>query len=335
MCAADPSPAELAGSLADLIEATGATASGPEEYGIAGHTLRVHYGDAAVRAALSPAIEHLLGASGAGDGLDLFVRSGAPAPPPGGAAPGAIRPRIHAADGPVRGVFYPASGIWGALDSDRGRAVWWVPDPERLPAPERSGPFRTILQWWLSRRNLQIAHAGAVGNAGAAVLLVGRGGSGKSVTALACATRGLAYLGDDSVLCAVGPAPVVHCLYACATVFPEDVARFPGLPALPLGEGKVLLDLRGRVARSLPLGALLVPRVTGRVETRLSPISGTEALRALAPSSLLNVPGSGAAAFARLADLVRRVPGYALELGTDLARVAEAIERLLEKTPRR
>ena len=38
----------------------------------------------------------------------------------------------------------------------------------------------------MSDRNLQYVHAGAVGNKNGGILLVGKGGSGKSSTALAC-----------------------------------------------------------------------------------------------------------------------------------------------------
>jgi hypothetical protein len=54
------------------------------------------------------------------------------------------------------------------------------------------------------------------------------------------------------------------------------------------------------------------------------------ALAALAPSTLLGLPGSDGSAFPVMADLVRRVPCFQLELGSDLPGIAPAVRRALE-----
>jgi hypothetical protein len=296
---------------------------------IGGHALRVRYASPALHDVLSPALSHLC-APAVGDGLDLFVGIGTydlEAFPAHG-----VRPRLHAVQGSIRRVAYPATGISGLYDADRAIAAWWLPDAARVPVKEQAAPFRTILQWWLSAHGLQIVHAGAVGTDEAAALLVGRGGSGKSVTAVTCAAAGLRFLGDDSVLCGSDP-PMAHCLYTRATVREEDRARFPGLPSIVRsrdGRGeKVLLELRGQVAHTLPLKALLVPRVTGGRATRVSRLSAADTLRALAPSTLFNVPGSGESVLERLGALVRQVPGYALDLGVDAREVPDVIRGIL------
>jgi hypothetical protein len=321
--------AEAGPTLATLL-ATAPAAPRGQPYRIAGHALVVHHADDALRVALAPALDHLrTTAPGGGPRLDVFVRGGAtPSVDPGSAT---IRPRVHFSDCAVRGVVYPATGIAGLLDAGRGRAVWWLPDAARLPVSERCGPFRTLLQWWLSPGDLQVAHAAAVGDDRGAALLVGRGGSGKSVTAVACAAAGLHFLGDDSVLFAAGPRPMVHCLYGCATVYPHDARRAAGLAVLPGAGDKVALDLRGRVVPSRPIAAVLAPRVTGRPDTRVVPLSPAATLRALAPSSLFNVPGSDGPAFARFVDLARRVPGFALELGTDVERIPGVVAGLIAR----
>jgi hypothetical protein len=89
-----------------------------------------------------------------------------------------------------------------------------------------------------------------------------------------------------------------------------------------------------RLARSAVIRAIVFPRVDGEIDTRLMPMSKGEALLALAPSSLLQIPNRhlGAAGFSRLAQLVERLPCYRMSVGTRLAsipfRLAEIIDRV-------
>jgi hypothetical protein len=59
------------------------------------------------------------------------------------------------------------------------------------------------------------------------------------------------------------------------------------------------------------------------------PISPVEALKALAPSTLFQLIGASQKDLRAMAELVRKVPCYRLELGTDLAAIPRAIEQLL------
>ncbi|MBN2083949.1 MAG: hypothetical protein JW748_01905 [Anaerolineales bacterium] len=80
-----------------------------------------------------------------------------------------------------------------------------------------------------------------------------------------------------------------------------------------------------RMVAEVPVRVILLPRVTGLPETRLRPASPTVALRALAPSSLFQLPGTGRSEFLVLADFVKRVPSFHLELGTDLDKIPDTI----------
>jgi hypothetical protein len=59
------------------------------------------------------------------------------------------------------------------------------------------------------------------------------------------------------------------------------------------------------------------------------PISAAEGLRAVAPSTVVQSGFGGAGSLAMLADLVRRVPSYALDLSPDPAANAAAVDRLV------
>jgi hypothetical protein len=244
--------------------------------------------------------------------------------------------------------YYERAGVraldrWGTLsvlDETAAEAWFWAPSPAAMASWDSAAPLRAILHWWLGGEGVLQLHGGAIGTADRGLLLVGRGGSGKSTTALACVAAGLRYAGDDYVAVELAPEPVVHSLYSTAKLDPEQLARFPALgqavanPGHASGEKAVILVGRSRpralVAR-FPLAAVLVPRLAlSRPETRVVPLPAPAALTALAPSTLLQLHPPQPGALAEMARLVRRVPCFALELGSDVERIADALSGLLE-----
>jgi hypothetical protein len=233
--------------------------------------------------------------------------------------------------------FQHGSGAVSVLDNERNLAVFWAPDPN-LPYWENGSPLRTILHWWLLSRGLQLVHAAAVGNSTGAVLIGGKGGSGKSTTALACLESNLSYVGDDYTLLGLDSGPVVHSLYNSAKLNSDHVQRFPALlPKIAnperLADEKALLFVSEhyplKVATRLPVRAILLPRVTGLAETHLKRVSVAMALAALAPSTIFQLPRAGNEALRFLATFARQLPCFSLEAGTDLSTIPPAIEGLL------
>jgi hypothetical protein len=233
--------------------------------------------------------------------------------------------------------FQHGSGAVNVLDVERNLAVFWAPD-SRLPYWEYGSPLRSILHWWLLSRGLQLVHAAAVGNANGGVLIGGKGGSGKSTTALTCLDSNLSYVGDDYTLLALDSGPVVHSLYNSAKLNSDHVQRFPTLlPKIAnperLAEEKALLFVNehypSKVANQLPVRAMLVPRVTGLPETRWKRASVAMTLAALAPSTIFQLPRAGNEAFKFLAAFARQLPCYSLEVGTNFSTSPLAIEQLL------
>lgn len=233
--------------------------------------------------------------------------------------------------------FQHGSGAVSLLDKERNLAVFWAPDAT-LPYWEYGSPLRSILHWWLLNNGLQLVHAAAVGNSNGGVLIGGKGGSGKSTTALTCLESELSYAGDDYTLLGLEPGPVVHSLYNSAKLNSDHVQRFPEL--LPkvanperAGDDKALLFVHehypAKVVTQLPVRAVLLPRVTGLSETNWKRVSVAATLAALAPSTIFQLPRAGNEAFQFLAAFVRQLPCYSLEVGTDLSTIPPAIERLL------
>lgn len=236
--------------------------------------------------------------------------------------------------------FHVGPNILSGLDTQRNLAVYWLEDAEKVPYWERGSPLQTILNWWMGRHQRQYIHAGAVGNASGGVLLAGKGGSGKSSTALACLQSDLTYASDDYCLIATDPEPYVYSLYNTAKLKGAvDLAeRFPHLTPLlsngdRLNEEKAMVFLQKHYPEKLSLGfpirAILLPCVTGKPETAVRSINAIQALKALAPSTLFQTTGTGQEAFQMMSTLVRKIPCYQLELGTNIAQIPEVISSLL------
>ena len=118
--------------------------------------------------------------------------------------------------GRIQTNYEPGSRVLSALDTRRNLALYWAHDAAELPYYEKGSPLKGVLSCWTGSRDCQYVHAGAVGNAAGGVLLAGRGGSGKSTTALACISAGLLYASDDYCLVAADPAPYAYSLYNTA-----------------------------------------------------------------------------------------------------------------------
>jgi hypothetical protein len=73
----------------------------------------------------------------------------------------------------------------------------------------------------------------------------------------------------------------------------------------------------------------LIPAITGRRDSAIAPAPRADARRALAPSTLLHLPGADARDLGQMVRLASLVPSYRLELGSDLARVAGLLAEFL------
>lgn len=229
------------------------------------------------------------------------------------------------------------------IDRKARRLLCWTASGERLSLYERGKPFRVLLSVWLHDRGVQVVHAALVSSEGRGVLLPGRGGAGKSTSALACLLSGFEYLGDDYIGLErhAGGAFLGHSLYDSTWLEPDQLLRFPSLvPHVTEGglssERKRLVHLSRvlpeRLGRSVPIRLLVLPRVTQTSTTEARPASRAETVLAMAPTSVFELaPRVGASGFRRLAALAAEVPAYWLELGGDLRSIPGCIHDLLRR----
>jgi len=205
---------------------------------IAGTTIRLCFAGPALVPHVRPALEHLRTSPVDAPDVTLCLwdsaSTGIPSPPPicahsaftdRGDVWGFYSDRIKTA-------FHWSDYSVNILDLKSGVGVYWVEDAAAQPYWATSAPLRTLLHWHFERHGCQLVHAAAVGTAEGAVLISGKGGTGKSTTALSCLNAGFHYLGDDYVVIRSGNNPTVSSLYCTARLNPDHVVRFPGFREL-------------------------------------------------------------------------------------------------------
>ena len=282
----------------------------------------------ALRQHIHPGAVHPGAAHGDGHDTDttrLVVWSGPMEPFPwnGGhlGRGGAVAGLSH---GPVRATAAADDTSLMLWDAERRIACCWFAGVAGVTRWDRAAPLRTALHFALAGPRRQLVHGAVVGMGGRGVLLAGPGGSGKSTTTLACLQAGMQVVGDDyAAVDFQGPTRAWN-LFRSIKVGEREagVNGRDNRRTLILGE-----DLPGAATEMLEVSAVLLPRVTRGPHSSVSPASPAEALRALAPSTLMQSPYEEEPSMGLLARLARAVPAYHLNLGAD--RGVPAIRQVL------
>ena len=234
------------------------------------------------------------------------------------------------------------------LDVESDEAWFWAPTPDAIPSWKAAAPLRAILHWWLGRRGILQLHGCEVGTLDGGVLLVGRGGSGKSTTSLACSTAGLRYAGDDYVR-----SPRIHSRGCTASTPPgklEDhqLARFPGLggavgnPGREAGEKAVVYveeAAPGRAIAGFPLRAILVRvwsrRCPRRAPCRVPPAPRSRRLRRARSSSSMRRSRTHSRRWPRWSGVYRASPSSSARTWSGSRSRSSSSWRLLGEPPAR
>jgi hypothetical protein len=194
---------------------------------------------------------------------------------------------------------------------------------------------------WHNDKCIQVIHASLIARDGKGVLFVGKSGSGKSTSALVCLCAGFKFLSEDYVglqQCQEGSF-AGHSLYNSVFLKLADLARFPEFNSYMLKglahEEKFAVVLSQvfpeRLARTVPIRIILLPRIVESAHPRFYRASKGDALLALGPSSLFQIPSRrvGVLGFRKIAQLVEQVPCYWLEINRDLASIPHRVEEIL------
>jgi len=238
----------------------------------------------------------------------------------------------------VFAVHETGSGALTLVDLDRRALLHRVPERGAVRWWERAAPLRSALYWALGDERRHLVHAGAIGDPRGCALIAGASGSGKTTVALAGLCHGLLYIADDYLLLDTSREPTACSIYGVAKLDAGHQRRFPKLaadlrhPPAAEAEQKAVLDVSrlmpDSMREALPVRAVVVPRITGG-RSRLRHVSAGAAMLALAPSTVLQQPFGGGEVVASLADVVREVPCFALDVGDDVAVLAALVQETL------
>jgi hypothetical protein len=325
-----------------------AVVDGPQlAISVAGRAVRIRVSSEVMAVRLFPALAHLRHDGAGGNALEIAVvhaeSADAPAALPDGWRESAWRKSLAFCSDARRRFYYEdwLDTLIG-VDLEAGRALAWYPHPDRLPLYETTAPLRAALHPWLASAGLQIVHAAAVAPpGGAAILLAGPGGSGKSTTALAALEAGWDYLGDDLCVIRGGPKPEVFSLYQFAKLRETALAGFPLLaPQMTryeeCGEAKAVCEVGerfpGRLRLQAPLGAVVLPAVAqdGALHTRIERARWTDVMRGVLPWTLKQLPGSGREVLDNVFRTLPRLPAWRVRLGRDRDLLLHALEDLVQ-----
>lgn len=238
---------------------------------------------------------------------------------------------------------YLSSFHWGdyglnLFDTDTHTGIYWTQDATNLPYWSKAAPLRTLFHWLMRQYGLQLMHAAAVGNHDGAILITGRGGIGKSGTALSCLLAGMQFIGDDYLVVGLDPDPRVYPLYSSAKVNWGQLHHYPGLEKQLLDgvshqDEKVSVALmphfEQQIPSSLPLRLVVTPKFHEQPGCELTEVSSDLLKGAATLTSVSQLPHGGQGIYRFVEAMIRRVPAATLLLGHDRRAIPSAITELL------
>ncbi len=216
------------------------------------------------------------------------------------------------------------------MDHSTNTGIYWIQRAETLPYWVYASPLRTLFHWWMEKNGYQLLHAAAVGTENGAVLITGKGGIGKSTTALSCLQSGLYYLADDYLIVRLEPEPLVYSLYCTAKLKADHVVNFPDFSKLvrnpqKLDREKAVMFLypqfEKQIAQEMPLKAILIPQLVNLDENRFTFTPSWKIQRSTSFTTMSQLPYVGHHTHDFICQLSSTVPGYTLEMGKDLKKI--------------
>jgi hypothetical protein len=343
----DAAPLQFFNTVYNLFETAEAACGGPVDrfYQIGGFNVRLRFAGPALIPYITPALAHLESAPRPQPDLTICLWDSDSTktpmiPPPWSGEDYRERGEIRGFNTDrFRTVFMHGLNGLNLIDHAQNQAIYWVKTTSQIPYWEKGAPLRAIFHLWMGQQGVQLTHAAAIGIPSGGVLMVGKGGSGKSTTALACLnSKELFYASDDYCLVSCHATPTVFSLYSTGKKNSDDLQRLPFLAPLisnpnQLTTEKALYFLHDhfpeKLLPSFPIKAVLIPRITGQSTTNLTKASAAAGLAALAPSTIFQLAGAGPMAFQTMTKIAKQVPCYYLDLGSDPDHLPAVILKLL------
>jgi len=311
------------------------------DYLIAGHAVRLRVAGSELAADIDRSLCHLRARDDADPDLTIEIWDDEAVGPAGWTdwpEDADFYGTLSVADG-ARFVLNQRQSSLMLLDRQENRITGCIRRRSLLFLDERARPFHRLLSIWLDDRNIQFIHAALTLTDDQGLLFVGSGGSGKSTSSVACFLSGFAFLSDDFVALQETDSGrlIGHSLYATCLLANDHINRFPSLDrvARPPNHGievksvAYLADHQdARFAADTHISAVILPKVVDRSRTTYRTARPMEAMLALAPTSVIILPGAAPSSLDKLSKLVTSVPAYWLELGHDVGQIGPIVRQI-------
>lgn len=192
---------------------------------------------------------------------------------------------------------------------------------------------------WAACSGLFMVHGAAVGVNGTGVLVVGRGGRGKSTFAVSCLAQGLDFISDDYSLITVSGPILAKPLYSIVGLMPDMCGNFKEFGEPMRGPDGSLMGIKPqysipahRFAKQLEIKAIILPTIGGTDEVSLTPVSPGPAMTQLIHSTVIQ---SGSHKDTRLIMAMSQrfmgLPVYEMRMSTDLKKNPAFLRLFIEK----
>lgn len=239
----------------------------------------------------------------------------------------------------LRAAYPYSEGVWQIFDDRSNFGVLLVRDLSALPAWDSGAPFRQHIHWLLQQSRQRLTHASTLGVDGKGVLFLGNSGAGKSGMCLAGVAHGLQTVGDDYVALSFGQEVTARPLYSIIKQDRFGLSCVAGLAerTAHLDEnwkGKVELDptlfFPDAFTASMRIDAVLLPKISGLAEPRLTAAPKGNAMRALMRSNLHQFPGEPENGMVDFGAMIRQLPVAEIELTPNFKNNAGAVRTFIK-----
>lgn len=230
--------------------------------------------------------------------------------------------------------YFECIGALSAVDTERGIAYYIVRDPAILPWWVSASPLQVILHAWFREKGIQLTHSACISNGKKGILLVGKGGSGKSTTVLSCLRENLATLGEDYLLLAPDCA---YSVYQTAKWMPHTRTLFPWYESYianpdTADEQKALVHYLDLFPSQLISSSSFSKVVSLELANtaRLQSSDARTSLQSMLLTTVMQLPHSDPWTARFLYERMKPLDHYRLSLGCDLKKNVDILKELLE-----
>jgi len=236
-------------------------------------------------------------------------------------------------------IYYENRSIFHLYDLLTNRVIVCVKDKHKLPNYFLAAPFFEVFKLWSKKVGLHILHAGCIANNTRAILIVGKGGMGKSTTSIQSLIGGLNYLSDDYILVKLDKKPIAYSLFCSGKLHTKHLENFPTISKIAFNKNKEVYDkplmflnelYRDQIILQSPIKAILSPQLNDQEESFFESQSSFETLKSLAPSTILQLRLGNTNDLKVMADFTKSTQCFKLFLGRNLNGITPVVSKLLK-----